>query len=248
MPATEINHFVVGAYCLGRGAPRLITRMVNKTTRRRTRGRPKTGHSDDVRQAILVSSRDLFLRYGYRAVSSRQIAAAAGANVAMIRYYFGGKPGLYREMIEGMLAPIRVGIDAMRANQAAVDLPMIMAGLARLWAANPWIPGMMIREVLSPEGPLRAIFLRDIASKVVPIVEQIVAGEIERGRLRAGMEPKLVVLAMMSLVAFPFLTLPVSSKLLGVSTDDEFVNRFIRHVTRVFEQGCAMPAKQENEG
>jgi AcrR family transcriptional regulator len=222
--------------------------MVNKTTRRRTRGRPKTGHSDDVRQALLVASRDLFLRYGYRAVSSRQIAAAAGANVAMIRYYFGGKPGLYREMIDGILAPIRAGIEAMRAHQAAVNLPMIMTTMARMWAANPWIPGMMIREVLSPEGPLRTIFLRDVAGKVVPIVEQIVAGEIERGRLRPGLDPKLVVLAMMSLVAFPFLTLPVSSKLLGVSTDEEFVNRFVRHVTRVFEQGCAMPAKQENEG
>jgi TetR/AcrR family transcriptional regulator len=220
--------------------------MVNKT-KRRTRGRPRSGHSDDVRQALLVAARDLFLRYGYRAVSSRQIAAAAGANVAMIRYYFGGKPGLYREMIEGLLAPIRAGIDAMRAHQAEVDLPMIMASMARLWGQNPWIPGLMIREVLSPEGPLRAIFLKDIAGKVVPMVEQIVAGEIGRGRLRADLEPRLVVLTMMSLAAFPFLTLPVSSKLLGVNTDEEFMNRFIRHITRLFESGCAMPAIQETQ-
>jgi len=219
--------------------------MVNKTTRRRSRGRPKSGHSDDVRQALLTASRDLFLRYGYRAVSSRQIAAAAGANVAMIRYYFGGKPGLYREMIDGLLAPIRAGIDAMRANTAAVSLPAIMANMARLWAGNPWIAGMMIREVLSPDGALRTIFLRDIAARVVPLVEQIVAAEIERGRLRAGLEPKLVVLSMMSLVAFPFLTLPISSRLFGVGADDEFMHRFTRHITRLFEAGCAMPAKEE---
>jgi AcrR family transcriptional regulator len=218
--------------------------MVNKT-KRRTRGRPKTGHSDDVRQALLAAAHDLFLRYGYRAVSSRQIAAAAGANVAMIRYYFGGKPGLYREMIEGLLAPIRAGIDAMRAQQAEVNLPMIMANMARLWGQNPWIPGMMIREVLAPEGPLRAIFLKDIAGKVVPMVEQIVAGEIGRGRLRADLEPRLVVLTMLSLAGFPFLTLPVSSKLLGVTTDEEFIDRFIRHITRLFESGCAAPAVQE---
>jgi AcrR family transcriptional regulator len=221
--------------------------MVNKTTKRRTRGRPKTGHSDDVRQALLVAARDLFLRYGYRAVSSRQIAAAANANVAMIRYYFGGKPGLYREMIDGLLAPVRAGIDAMRAHQAAVNLPMIMTNMARLWAGNPWIAGLMIREVLSPDGPLRQIFLRDIASKVVPLVEQVVAGEIERGRLRPGLEPKLVVLSMMSLVVFPFLTLPISSRMLGVTTDEEFMNRFIRHITRLFESGCAVPAIQESK-
>jgi AcrR family transcriptional regulator len=46
-----------------------------------------------VRERLLTAARELFLRYGYRAVSSRQISGAAGANVAMIRYYFGGKPG-----------------------------------------------------------------------------------------------------------------------------------------------------------
>jgi AcrR family transcriptional regulator len=216
--------------------------MVNKT-KRRTRGRPKSVHADDVRQALLAAARELFLRYGYRDVSSRQIAAAAGANVAMIRYYFGGKPGLYREMIEGQLAPVRARIDAMRLDAASVDLTAIMTNMARMWAGNPWLAGIMIREVLPPDGPLRTIFLRDIAARVVPVVEQIVAGEIERGRLRAGLDARLVVLTMMSLVAFPFLMLPVTSKLFGVSADEEFLGRFVRHVTRVFESGCAIPEK-----
>ena len=67
--------------------------------KQRTRGRPKTTGAEDVRDALLNAARDLFLRYGYRAVSSRQIAAAAGANSAMIAYYFGGKPGLYKDCL-----------------------------------------------------------------------------------------------------------------------------------------------------
>src|SRR5262249_12106078 len=74
--------------------------------RRRTRGRPRTSGAEDVRDALLGAAKDLFLRFGYRAVSSRQIAAAAGANVAMIRYYFGGKPGLYKEMLQSVVQPI----------------------------------------------------------------------------------------------------------------------------------------------
>jgi AcrR family transcriptional regulator len=216
--------------------------MVNKS-KRRARGRPKSVHAEDVRQGLLAAARELFLRYGYRDVSSRQIAAAAGANVAMIRYYFGGKPGLYREMIEGQIAPMRARIDAMRLDTASVDLTALMANMARMYAANPWLAGIIVREVLSPDGTLRTIFLRDIVSRLVPVVEQIVAGEIERGRLRVDLDPRLVVLSMVSLAAFPFLTMPITSRVFGVSADEEFLGRFTRHITRVFQNGCAAPEK-----
>src|SRR6516164_9270007 len=71
------------------------------TRKRRSRGRPRHGSAGNVRERLLHAARDLFLRYGYRAVSSRQIGAAAGVNFAMIRYYFGGKAGLYREILQG---------------------------------------------------------------------------------------------------------------------------------------------------
>src|SRR5215468_1487809 len=73
--------------------------------KRRGRGRPRGASTGNVRERLLHAARDLFLRYGYRAVSSRQIGAAAGVNFAMIRYYFGGKPGLYREILQGLLPP-----------------------------------------------------------------------------------------------------------------------------------------------
>ncbi len=58
-----------------------------------------------MRERLLAAARELFLRYGYRAVSSRQIGAAAGVNFAMIRYYFGGKPGLApRRSLQGAAA------------------------------------------------------------------------------------------------------------------------------------------------
>src|SRR3569833_1459024 len=86
-------------------APRSATRSTAR--RRRPRGRPKGGAADDVREKLLSAARELFLKYGYRAVSSRQIAGAAYANVAMIRYYFGGKPGLYKEVCNGIIKPLR---------------------------------------------------------------------------------------------------------------------------------------------
>jgi TetR/AcrR family transcriptional regulator len=225
--------------------------MVNKTAvagrgKRRARGRPRTENSEDVRERLLTAARDLFLRYGYRAVSSRQIANGAGANVAMIRYYFGGKPGLYREIFNTLIQPIRAGIDAMTHGLVTVELGSLMGAATRVWAANPWLLGLVIREVLMPDGPLRGMFIKEFPERLAPLIERIVQQEIQRGRIREGLDPKLVVLSMVSLGLFPFLALPVTSKVFGVRQDEELLQRFISHTTELLAHGIAGPRVAEN--
>lgn len=198
-----------------------------------------------MREKLLTTARELFVRYGYRAVSSRQIAAAAGVNVAMIRYYFGGKPGLYRAMCHAIIQPMRAGIDAMMQGVTDAELGSLLGMAMRMWSANPWLVGFLLREVLMPEGPMRAMFIKEFPERLVPLIEKIVRGEMERGRLRADLDPKLTVLSMVSLGLFPFLTLPVTSRVFGVRQDDEFLERLIRHTTQVLTQGIAAPDAQE---
>src|ERR1700688_2404257 len=147
-------------------ADALITLMVNKSAlavhvpgreKRRARGRPRGASAGKVRERLLEAARELFLRYGYRAVSSRQIGAAAGVNFAMIRYYFGGKPRLYREMLQGVLQPAPASLDAMSAPRIPIQLGDVLANITRSWAANPWIAGFVVREVLAPDGPMRTM-------------------------------------------------------------------------------------------
>lgn len=226
--------------------------MVNKGSastarRRRTRGRPKGGASDDVREKLLACARDLFLKYGYRAVSSRQIAAAANANVAMIRYYFGGKPGLYKEVCNGLVQPLRARIDAMGEETVTVQLTPLLGAAMRMWATNPWLPGLIIREVLSPDGPLRAMFVREFPERLVPMIEKLVRAGIERGQLRADLDPRLTVLSMISLGLFPFLALPVTSKVFGVRQEEEFLQRLIHHTSDVLARGIRAPDAKESE-
>jgi AcrR family transcriptional regulator len=227
--------------------------MVNKAStayrpaaRRRTRGRPKSTASDDVREKLLAAARELFLKYGYRAVSSRQIASAANANVAMIRYYFGGKPGLYKEVVNGIVQPLRAGIDAMGDTVSIVDLPRLLGAAMRMWATNPWLPGLIIREVLTPDGPLRAMFVREFPERMVPLIEKLVRAGVERGQLRKDLDPRLMVLSMLSLGFFPFLALPVTSKVFGVRQDEEFLQRLIQHTSEVLVRGIQAPAAKEN--
>ena len=209
----------------------------NPARKRRARGRPKGASAGNVRERLLEAARELFLRYGYRAVSSRQIGAAAGVNFAMIRYYFGGKPGLYREILQGVLPPEIT--EAMQGGRGGPKLADILSNITRVWAANPWIAGFVLREVLVPGGPMRTMFLREFPERLAPIVERAVRAQIERGALRADLDPKLLVLSVVSLAVFPFLGFPLTSRVFGVRNDEEFVTRFLRHTQALLACGVA---------
>jgi AcrR family transcriptional regulator len=51
------------------------------------------------RQRLLDAARRLFAEHGYDHVTVRMIAAAAGANVALINRYFGSKSALFAEVL-----------------------------------------------------------------------------------------------------------------------------------------------------
>lgn len=54
----------------------------------------------DPKQRILDAAIALFAQKGYSAVGVREIATEANVNIAMISYYFNGKVGILKEIIE----------------------------------------------------------------------------------------------------------------------------------------------------
>jgi TetR/AcrR family transcriptional regulator, regulator of cefoperazone and chloramphenicol sensitivity len=54
-----------------------------------------TSRSPDARDRLLSAAIDLFGRKGFDGTSTREIASAAGVNIAGIAYHFGGKERLY---------------------------------------------------------------------------------------------------------------------------------------------------------
>ncbi len=52
------------------------------------------------RDRIFNAAISLFAQKGYSAVGVRELATEAGVNISMISYYFGGKIGLLKDIIE----------------------------------------------------------------------------------------------------------------------------------------------------
>jgi TetR/AcrR family transcriptional regulator, regulator of cefoperazone and chloramphenicol sensitivity len=54
----------------------------------------------DVRNRLLEAATEICAESGFKAASVRKICERAGANLAMVNYYFGGKDALYHAVIE----------------------------------------------------------------------------------------------------------------------------------------------------
>jgi HlyD family secretion protein len=170
-----------------------------------------------VRGQLIAAARDLFLKYGYRAVSSRQVAAAAGANPAMIHYYFGNKHGLYKAMLEQAIGPGVARLNAMlEAPPEEASVARMLDTYMHILEANPWIPGLLLREVLMPDGAFRDQFIRDFGSRFAPRVAELVRHETLSGHLRKDLDPRLAVVSFLSLGLFPFIAMPVWTRALDV--------------------------------
>lgn len=58
---------------------------------------PKRSDGEETRNRILTAAAEVFGKNGYRGATNQEISRKSGANSAAISYYFGDKPGLYRE-------------------------------------------------------------------------------------------------------------------------------------------------------
>jgi len=210
--------------------------------RPRRRGRPSAGDAA-VRDALLDTARRLFLARGFGSVTIRQVATAAGTSSAMIHYYFRDKLGLYRAILEQAFAPVAAELRRM-SEPAQPGTPSDVESLVRVYmrmlAGNPWVPALLVQEVFTEGGRFRPQFIEQFAGRLAPLFVEILRREQERGRVRADVDPRLAAVSAVSLCVFPFLSLPVTSQVLGLSVEGEALERLVAHTARVLRGGIAV--------
>lgn len=64
-------------------------------------------NQQDCRSRLIAAATPLFARKGVHGTNVRELARAAGVNLSMISYHFGGKQGLYAAVLEEQFAALR---------------------------------------------------------------------------------------------------------------------------------------------
>jgi AcrR family transcriptional regulator len=211
---------------------------------RRQPGRPSAEERPQARDALLDAAGRLFARHGVAEVSLRRVASEAGVTPAMVHYYFGGKAGLYDAMLERTFGRViarvraladRAGEDAGSADDHLADLLALLMGA---FAAEPWIPVLVVREVLSEGGRFREWFIRNYASQMADLLPGLIRQEIEAGRFRGDLDPRLAFVSFMGMSLMPFVARPVMERALGITYDEAFLRDFAAHTLRLFVEGA----------
>ena len=84
--------------------------MRKRSPRSPARRRPERRLTRDVaatRERLLDAARSLFAEHGFEDVTVRDICRDAGANLALVSYYFGDKHGLYLAIVNDAIASVR---------------------------------------------------------------------------------------------------------------------------------------------
>lgn len=199
---------------------------------RETAGGYRKGEA--ARARILEAALAAFGASGFKGATTRQIADEAGVNLPALKYYFGGKEGLYlacaEEIVERyrarMVAPVLRAQAMIEAHQgpetARQALKIVLRALAEQMVetreAEAWA-GFVLHEITEP-GPAFAILYGQVWQPGVNIVGYLIS---QAGGLssRAGRIEALLMIS--SLSAFGTAR-PVSLKYLG--WDDVSGERF----------------------
>lgn len=125
--------------------------------------------AEATRQSLIDAALMLFGEKGYEAVSTREIADQAGANIGSISYHFGGKPGLrlacaqfVMEKISGLVAPIvSMPVSALSPEQAQGMMEGGIEQFGRFVVSSPqarFYAAFIIREVMQPGEVMEHIY------------------------------------------------------------------------------------------
>ena len=140
----------------------------------------------DKRVSILEAAEKLFSELGYEGASTRQIAKEAGANMAMINYYFGSKEGVFMEIMSQRIADFKHQLNEIKETKATVmeKLLLVVERYASRIICNLTFHKMMQRELSLPQRPEMFTTIKSAMMENTLVIESIITEGIEDGTFR----------------------------------------------------------------
>jgi AcrR family transcriptional regulator len=206
----------------------------------RKAGRPQKNR--EVRQLLIEHARDLFVVQPYDKVSTRLVAERAGVNIAMIRYYFGNKAGLFEAMLRETLRPMQVQMQKLIDESSHDNFLDLMRTYYREMVKVPRFPRLIAQVMNMPPSETQRELLEKVFLDVAKPAQDVIFEKlVEQGVLRKDRDPKLCRVSYISLMVFPFIAPPPLLALHGIELNEEFLNSLIEHNIKLMSEGFLNP-------
>jgi AcrR family transcriptional regulator len=167
--------------------------------------------------SLLNAATRVFMESGYAGARVDDIARRAKANKAMIYYHFGSKKGLYRAVLQRLFSATVEKIERLSAEEhdPLQRLRALYTLMARLFAEQPALPHIMMREVLSGGRGMDREAARALAAIIASVRSALEQGTAS-GAFRP-LDPLLVHIGMLGPLVLYFASQPFRERLLPLT-------------------------------
>jgi AcrR family transcriptional regulator len=196
----------------------------------------------EVRDKIISTARELFMKNGYNGTSVRDIATVSGTNVAMVNYYFGSKYNLFGQVFEEIFNFLAHKICATLTS----DLPFFemiefwLNSYYEVLSKYPQMPNFILNEInLNPERIAKMVKEKNPAD-IYTTIKNKIKNEMREGNIREISVDNLL-LSILSLGVFPFVFNNMAIAVLNISLEKyiemlqnhkEFVIEFLKNALK----------------
>jgi len=195
-------------------------------------------NKDNPQKRIFDASVALFARRGYDGVGVREIAREANVNISMISYYYGGKAGILKSIIEkfhdkyyeaivGVADTVQSTEEgARRVIKSIVDFIRFNTDLA-----------MVAFDAMSVDIPEIA----DVKAEKVAVLIKGVSAFLRRFNLDPDDAFQIITVgpALLGIVMTHFRFRKVQAKVFGFEFNDEFYKRFADSIATLYLYGIS---------
>ena len=198
------------------------------------------------KKRILTAAISLFAQKGFAAVGVREIAAEAGVNIAMISYYFDGKVGILKEVLEEFFKKFNQvfeGIDDEDKTPEDCVRGMIH-NIVQFVRENTDLTMVAYNEL-----PLDLPEIAELKAKSITAMIQRISGLV----MRMGFDPTDVFMiavvgpSLISAIFTNFRLRPVMKQVFPFKFDDAYHERYAKTIATLFLYGIKGLVAERNQ-
>jgi AcrR family transcriptional regulator len=191
------------------------------------RGRPSTQVQRHVVQDLMEAAEAALTHKTARETTVREIAAAAGANEAMVNYYFGSKDGLWLALFQDVMrnAPYTRSDEIVAACISQESIKPLIEQLADYCCSRKDLIRMISLEMLSYPSSIKDVYDDKYSGFTAAFIEYVINSMIDCGIYKKNSNVNFFAISIISSIMMPTLLLyPAASPNVPEPDSPDWIN------------------------
>jgi AcrR family transcriptional regulator len=176
----------------------------------------------ETEEKIIASAEKLFYQKGKSGTSMQDIADDAGINRTLLNYYYRSKDQLFESVFRKAMGSFIPSLAAMLQSDVSFEeyVPAMIETVIDTMIENPQIPIFVLQELSSNPARMPEI-IKEMGVDPSKVIQKM-SMKVQEDQL-LGMDPRQVILNLISLCIFPFAARPVVTDILYEGDNEAYI-------------------------